>query len=263
MVEKIVLKNNPRITKVGWKHITLFLYMCRSVRAVDVSMIQFPDTIPPSVQNTPTKAPEKGPVTTGKQVDAAETLFKALSERLGGSRLEELIMSECGLNAGQIRKVVDGAIISGVTRLGLAGNHIDDEGFEHVLHYVRSGVCTALDIGSNDLRGKLGRLAEALGHKPDIPVWGLSLAYCDLDTETLKPLFPALVALPNFRFIDLSHNRHLFEGDAGGGIQLLRKYIPRFPILKRLHLTDVGLSTKQAIALAEVSTFGLLRVWHR
>lgn len=264
MVEKIMLKNNPRITKVGWKHIALFLYMCRSIKAIDLSMIQFPDTIPPSAQNTPIKTQERGPATIGQPIEAAEVFCKALSERLGGSRFEELIMSECGLQAKQLRKIIDGATMCGVSRLGLAGNHIDDEGFEHVLQYVRSGVCHALDIGSNNLTGRLGLLADALRHDPKCPIWGLSLAYCNLDVATLKPLFPALVALPNFRFIDLSHNRHLFEGDSGssggisGGVQLLRRYIPRMQMLKRIHLVDVGLSTKQAIALAEVDIFALL-----
>lgn len=251
IVEKLTLKNNPRISRIGWKHVSIFLYMCRSIKALDVSMLHFPQELPPSEPDTNIKAPSQMPKTTGKSVDAAETLFKALSGRLGGSRLEEITMAECGLAPSQIRKIVDGATACGIARLGFAGNKLDDEGFEHVLHYVRSGVCQALDLGSNDLRGKLGKLAEALSHNPNSPVWGLSLAGCSLDTNSLKELLPTLTTLQNFRFIDISHNRNLFVGDQCA-LQLLRKYLPKLTNLKRLHLVDVGLSVRQAISLAEV-----------
>jgi len=255
VVERLVLKNNPRISRIGWKHLAVFLYTCRSIKALDLSMNQFPTDLPPSAASTPVKAPERSPVTTGHAVDAADIFSKALAERLGGSRLEELSLSECGLNSAQICKIVQGAKRSRLGRMSFAGNDLDDQGFEYVLDYIRSGICTAVDIGSNDLRGKLGRLAEALSSTRKCSVWGLSLVNCNLDTETLKTLFPALVGLPDFRFIDLSHNKHLFDNDAAGGIHLLRKYIPKLPNLIRLHLMDVGLSTKQAIALAEVRLF--------
>lgn len=251
IIEKLTLKSNPKVTRVGWKYIALFLYMCRSIKALDVSMIQFPRVIPPTEPETQVKAPSGGMKTTGVNVDAAETLCKALSERLGGSHLEELTMAECGLSAGQIRKIVDGASISGLARLGLAGNNLDDEGFGHILHYVRSGVCQALDLGSNDLRDKLALLGEALTSRPDCPVWGLSLAGCNLTTDSLKELFPSLIALRDFRFLDLSHNANLFDGDTGA-LPLLRRTLPKLINLKRMHLRDVGLSAKQAISLAEV-----------
>lgn len=253
MVEKVTLKNNPRIGRDGWKHIALFLYMCRSIKAFDVSMLQFPQTISPPTQDTAIKPPSRMPQTAGRPVDTAELLNKALVERLGGSTLQELTMAECGLNSDQIRKIVDGATMCGAGRLGFAGNHLDDEGFEHVLSYVRSGVCTALDLGSNDLRGKLGRLGAALSSTENCPFWGISLAGCNLDTASLKDLLPALVNLHDFRFIDLSHNRSLFEGDGeASSLQLLRRYIPKLKLLKRLHLRDVGLGVKHAISLAEV-----------
>jgi len=251
VVEKISLKNNPRVTRLGWKHVSLFLYMCRSIKAVDLSMNQFPDTMPASVQMSAKKSPEKPIPTIGQDLNAAETLYKCLSERLGGSHLEELSVSECGLDTDHVRKIVDGAMMCGISRLGLAGNHLTDEGLGHVIHYLRSGICHGLDLGGNDLRGKLGPIADTFNEKPDCPCWGLSLADCNLDTQSVKPLLPALVKLSNFRFIDLSHNRDLCSED-NGTISLLRRYIPQMKDLKRIHMSDVGMSTKQAIALAEV-----------
>lgn len=251
VVEKISFKNNPRVTRLGWKHISLFLYMCRSIKAVDLSMNQFPDTMPPSVHLSAKKNAEKPPPSNGQDLDAAEVLYKCLSERLGGSHLEELSVSECGLSTEHIRKIVDGAMMCGISRLGLAGNHLTDEGMNCVIHYLRSGMCHGLDLGGNDLRGKLDLIANTFNEKPECPCWGLSLADCNLDTASVKPLFPALVKLTNFRFIDLSHNRDLC-GEDNGTISLLRRYIPQMRDLKRIHLSDVGMSTKQAIALAEV-----------
>ena len=255
-IERITFKNNPRITRAGWKHISLFLYMCRSIKAIDLSMNQFPDTLPPSAHNTPAKSPPPAATGKGDDIDAAEALNKCLSERLAGAKLEELIMSECALSAQQIRKIVDGAMICGVSRLGLAGNHLDDEGLEYVLTYLRSNVCQALDLGGNDLRGKLGIIAEAIRSKAaTITCWGLSFAGCNLDSQSLKPLFTTLQELPDFRFIDLSHNPDLCSEDSGL-ISLLRRYIGKMRTLKRVHLNDVGMSSSQAIALAEVLAEG-------
>lgn len=251
VVQRLTFKNNPRISRVGWKHISLFIYMCRSLRAIDISMNQFPENLPPSAQGTPAKIATSQVSNKAGEVDAAEVFYQCLSQRPGGSRLEELILSECGLGSKQIRKVVDGAVVCGISRLGLAGNHIDDEGLEHVLQYLRSGVCQALDLGGNDLRGKVDTIADALVSKADLPCWGFSFADCNLDSASLKPFFAAIVKLPSFRFLDLSHNRDLCSED-NGLISLLRRYIGRLDDLKRLHLLDVNMSPKQAIALADV-----------
>ncbi|PNS20952.1 hypothetical protein CAC42_2883 [Sphaceloma murrayae] len=247
VVERLNLKNNPRITRSGWKYLALFLNMCKSIKAIDLSMIQFPEDLPPGAQKLSPR-----PDNAASLPDAAEIFAKSLAERQAGSVLEELILSECGLKSEQIRKIIDGAMVCGISRLGLAGSQLDDDGFEHVLTYVRSGVCNVVDIGSNDLKSKMEKLAQSLTTNPDCPVWGLSLASCNLDSEALKPLFPALIKLNNFRFLDLSHNNGLFEQDTTEGVHMLRKYIPLLRNLKRMHLNDVGMNAKQAIALAEV-----------
>lgn len=249
VVVKLVLKNNPKIGPEGWRHISLFVYMCKSLQALDVSMIPFPK---PRVESTsPITSPMDSctPSKVRPSKDIADIFSKALSERLGGSQLEELVMAECSLSTTCIRKIIDGVVISGVQRLGLAGNDIDNEGLDHVIHYIRSGVCQGLDLGGNDLSGWIGRLAECL--TKDCPLWLLSLADCDLTPESLKILFPALVNLPNFRFLDLSHNNNLFS-NTQTSLCLLRKYIPQLKDLKRIHLSDVSLSPAQAIALAEI-----------
>ena len=246
VVEKLSLKNNPKIGTNGWRHIGLFIYMSRSLKAIDLSMIPFPQSTttsmsPASLMKSPNVA--KAPA------DVPTTFQRALATRLAGSRLEELVMAECGLDTENIERIVDGVIQCGSTRLGLASNNMTLEGLQSVARFVRNGKCEGLDLGGNDLSNGLHILAEALDNKSTL--YALSLADCNLSPSSLGSLFPALVRLPNFRFIDLSHNRNLFSTQPNA-LGLLRKFLPQLPILKRVHLADVALSPDHAIALAEV-----------
>lgn len=245
-IEKLSLKNNPKIGRDGWKHISLFLHLCRSIKAVDLSMIPFPPPLntaqgPGSLLKSAT---EKTPAP-----DTATLLAEALSERYAGAQLEELILSDCQLDTDSVGKIIKGASKSGLSRLSLANNHLTPAGIGQVADFLRNGTCQGLDLGGNDLQETLSLIAEALDDKN--PLYALSLTNCNLVPSSLSQLLPALVSLPSFRFIDISHNRNLFstQPDALG---LLRKYLPRLRKLKRIHLEDVALSPEHAIALAEV-----------
>ncbi|KAH8722533.1 hypothetical protein GQ44DRAFT_774799 [Phaeosphaeriaceae sp. PMI808] len=247
-IKKLVLKNNPKITTEGWKHIALFIYMCKSIVALDVSMIPFPHHRP-QFSPPPTNVTQGVMLTNNLRLkDTAEIFSKAIAERLGGSVLQELSMGECALTSSSIRKIIDGCIISGIQRLGLATNDIDSEGCEHILHYIRSGICQGIDLAGNDLHDWIPHLCEGLNK--DNPTWALCLADTGLTPESLKLLFPALVRLSNFRFLDLSHNKGLFSHQSSLG--LLRKYMPMLRTLKRIHLMDVDMKPADAIAIAEV-----------
>lgn len=251
-IKKLVLKNNVKIGLEGWKHIALFTYMCKSVIALDVSMIPFPKLLANAPSQETTSSPTNGSSLKSlakdtKTIDIAEILSKAISERLGGATMQELLMADCNLTSPSIRKIVDGCVISGVKRLSLADNDIDREGLEHVQHYVRSGVCEGIDLGGNDLREWIPQLCESLGKNST--VWALCLANTGLTKEHLRMLFPVLANLPSLRFLDLSRHKDLFDQTA---LCLLRKYIPQFKELKRLHLRNLGLKPADAIAIAEI-----------
>ena len=250
VVERISLRNNPRITKNGWNYISLFVHMCRSLKAIDVSLIPFPPS-PTSLKfpfisddEREAKAKEK-PV----EIDTVDIFSKALAERRAGSHLEELIMSECNLTTYQIRKIVDGVEMCETRRLGLAGNNVSREGIERLIPYLHSGVCTGLDLGNNNLRDHIRTLADALNKK--CTLWALSLAECNLDHSSLELLLPALTRLTELRFIDLSHNRELLHVDPAA-VNGLRQYMPQLKWLKRIHLNDVSMSAAQAIRLVDV-----------
>ena len=250
VIEKLILKDNPKIGKEGWRHIALFIYMSRTLKGIDVSMIPFPkssamaDSVTQNHHGPLHHTAPPGPM------DLSTLLQEAISERLGGNRLEELVMGECGLSTECIGKVVEGVMACGSTRLGLAGNNITREGLAHVIRFLQSGKCEGLDLGGNDLREDLNMLAEALDEKNNT-IWALSLADCNLAPSSLESLLPALVKLPNCRFIDLSHNRDLFLSRPTA-LGLIRKYVPRMPMIRRLHLMDVAMTPEDAIALAEV-----------
>ncbi|KAL6708656.1 Microtubules assembly and stabilization protein [Coniothyrium glycines] len=249
-IKKLVLKNNPKITAEGWKYIALFIYMCKSIMAIDVSMIPFPKHHMAVSSPSPAASTEPTNACNARSRDLAEILSKAISERLGGSSLQELAMAECNLTASEVRKILDGCVIGGVQRLSLATNDIDSEGLMHVSHYLRSRICQGIDLGGNDLSLWIPQLCQSLSHSKNNPLWALCLANTGLTPESLKTLFPTLAALPSLRFLDLSHNRGLFADNTS--LRLLRKYMPQFQGFKRIHLMDVDLKPEDAIAIAEI-----------
>ncbi|RAL58163.1 hypothetical protein DID88_002334 [Monilinia fructigena] len=249
IIERLVLKNNSKIGKDGWRHICLFINMCRSLKTLDLSRIPFPQSVPtpPTSGSGHLKKTDSNTSNTSNEVSCL--LSKAIGDRLAGPEFELLNLGHCGLNSEQLDGLVDGITKSGLRRLGLAGNEITSVGMEHVARWIRHGSCEGLDLGGNDLRDSLETVANALDE--DNNIYALSLADCNLNPDSLWLLFPALAKLKNFKFIDLSQNHDLFESNPSA-LSLLRRYLPRLPQLKRIHLTNVSMTPEQAIALAEI-----------
>ncbi|KAK6082064.1 cell wall biogenesis protein Mhp1 [Seiridium cupressi] len=248
VVERLVLKNN-KLGVDGWKHICLFIHMCRSLKCLDLSSIAFPAPSEP-VKTTPLSHHfplHAAPVT---QLDISLLLSKALGERLAGAELELLSLGETGLTTAQLGAVIDGCLKSGISRLGLAHNDIDAQGIEHVARYLRGGKCQGLDLGGNDLRDHLQTIADAISEDNET-LWALSLANGNVNPSSLCKLLPKLAQIKNCKFIDLSHNHELCESQPSA-IGLLRRYLPKLDSLKRLHLADIAMTSEQAIAVAEI-----------
>jgi hypothetical protein len=229
VVERLVLKDNNKIGRHGWNYILLFTHMCRSLKSLDLSKVPFPQATATPTQGpgnhsrktisaTANNATTHG---TSSNVEFECLLMKSIGDRLAGPELELLNMAECGLTTEQLGGLVQGAIKSGLRRLGLAGNNINSEGMEHVAHFLREGKCEGLDLGGNDLKDQLGVIANALDENNSL--YAFSLAGCNLNVESLRTLFPALARLKNFRFIDLSQNHGLFDAEPNA-LSLLRRY---------------------------------------
>jgi Ran GTPase-activating protein (RanGAP) involved in mRNA processing and transport len=256
VIEKLSLKNNSKITNTGWKHLALFMHISRSLKGIDLSGIPFPHrsqdymgaqglsrtstASSTSTNNTATPEPKYG--------DIGSLIAKALSERFG-DKLEEMIFSRCRLAASNIGDIVDCCIKRRIRRLGLAENDLTPEGLEHVVRYVKSGACEGLDLGGNSLHGAGPMVADAVDENN--PLFAMSLSDCNLTPEDLSHLLAPLAKLKNFKFIDLSRNHKLFGGQPNA-VPVLRKLLPRLKALRRIHLTDVDMSSEHVIALAEM-----------
>lgn len=240
VVEKLSLKDNPKIGPEGWRHICLFIHLSKSLKAIDLSGIPFPKE---SVTATI-------PGEAGSAATELSTIFaRSLAERFGGDHLEELLISECRPATDDVRKICDAATAVGLKRFGFANNNLTKEGLEHVVRYVKTGKCEGLDLGGNPIQDHLDLLNSAM--EKDHPLYALSLADCSLTPSVLYPLFQGLTRLSNLRFVDFSHNPGLFSAQPDA-LAIFRRFLPKMTSLKRIHLADVNLSADHAIALAEV-----------
>lgn len=237
VVERLVLKNN-KLGPDGWKHLSLFLYMCRSLKALDISHVLFPRQAPPPA-NSNAKVPRT----------IAEIFSMSLSQRLAGPTLETINLGEVEPSMDQLGTIMDGIIKCRVPRLGLAHNNLDEKGIAHIGQYLSAGFCEGLDLGGNDLSEHMDKLASSL--ETSNTLWALSVAGCNLNPSSLSKIMPTLTKLEKLRFIDLSHNQDLFNSKPSA-VGLLRRSLPKMKTLKRIHLQDVNLNSDQAIALVEI-----------
>lgn len=241
VVERLSLKNNRQIGPEGWRHICLFIHLSKSLKAIDLSGVPFPKA--PAATNGPSfrsQNPSK---------DIASIFAESLANRFGGNRLEELLLAECHPSTEAVERICGAASSLGLRRLGLANNDLSREALGHVVRYLQSGSCEGIDLGGNDLNGNVDVLIPAMNSGNFL--MALSLADCSLAPTDIHPLLHALVSMPNLLFVDLSHNPDLFSSQPDA-LSSLRRYLPKMPSLKRIHLANVDLSPDHAIALAEV-----------
>ncbi|KAL2824909.1 hypothetical protein BDW59DRAFT_146881 [Aspergillus cavernicola] len=246
VVERLSLKDNPKIGPEGWRHISLFIHLSKSLKAIDLSGIPLPKT---SVPLNESGSFPRNPDSTSITIDVATVFANSLSGRFGGGHLEELLLSECKPTMEEVRKICDAATTLGLRRLGLANNGLTRLGLEHIVRYLESGKCEGLDLGGNPIGNDLDLITDAI--ESDLPLCALSVADCSLTPSTIYPLLQAFTRLPNLRFIDVSHNSALFSTQPDA-LSIFRRFLPKMPLLKRIHLADVNLSSDHAIALAEI-----------
>ena len=139
MVEWLSLRNNPRVGRDGWRYISLFLHMSRSLKALDVSMIPLPRN---SVRMK----------TSIHSADTTTLFCKALSERLVGFGLQELAMNRCDIGTEQLRLIVEAIRKGGTKRLDLEENNVTDDGLIYLAQWIKEGDCEGISLSSNDLQ---------------------------------------------------------------------------------------------------------------
>ncbi|EPS25445.1 hypothetical protein PDE_00378 [Penicillium oxalicum 114-2] len=241
VVEKLSLKNNPKIGREGWRHISLFVHLSRSLKAIDLSGIPFPKVRAPTDNPAgPNPAPP---------FDACAVFAEALGERFGGDHLEELLLSECMPSTDQVKQICAAVAKMKLRRLGLANNGLTREGLRHVVDYLKDDFCEGLDLGGNPIKDDLDLIASAI--EPEQPLFAISLADCSLNPSVICPLLQSLSRLNNLRFLDVSHNTDLFSSQPSS-LAAFRRFLPKMRSLKRIHLADVDMSPDHVIGLAEI-----------
>lgn len=243
VVEKLSLKDNLKIGREGWRHISLFVHLSKSLKAIDLSGIPFPQG----------QVAIDGSGMTGQpqfpMADVSIIFASALAERFAGDHLEELLMSECNPSVDAVKQICQATTKMGLRRLGFANNGLTREGLEYVVEYLKAGQCEGLDLGGNTIKDDLDLITDAI--EPETPLYALSLADCSLNPSVICPLLQSLAQIHNLRFIDFSHNRELFSSQPNA-LGAFRRFLPKMPSLKRFHLADVNLSPDHVIGLAEV-----------
>ncbi|KAJ5451935.1 Leucine-rich repeat ribonuclease inhibitor subtype [Penicillium cf. griseofulvum] len=243
VVEKLSLKDNPKIGREGWRHISLFIHLSKSLKAIDLSGIPFPQG-QVAIDGSGTTGQPQSPM-----ADVSIVFASALAERFAGDHLEELLMSECYPSVDAVKHICQATTKMGLRRLGFANNGLTRDGLEHVVEYLKAGQCEGLDLGGNTIKDHLDLITDAI--EPETPLYALSLADCSLNPSVIYPLLQSLAQIHNLRFIDFSHNRELFSSQPNA-LGAFRRFLPKMPSLKRFHLADVTLSPDHVIGLAEV-----------
>lgn len=255
VISKLSLKNNKMIGKNGWMHIGLFLNMSRSLRAIDLSGVNFPKP-PPSPDKTASAGEESAGSRSSSldnpRPDPMDVFWKCMAERVANEELEEVVMSDCNLPAEQIEKLVDASIACKVSRLGLAHANLDTKGYHAIARYLNNNSCLGLDLGGNSFAqpDDLKIVLDAID-RPNNQMYALSVADCALTPADLRLILPVLSRLPNFRFVDFSHNRALFNSSPNA-LGPFGKWLPQMKVLKRLSLNDVAMRSEHAVSLAEI-----------
>ncbi|KAJ5516570.1 hypothetical protein N7527_008130 [Penicillium freii] len=243
VVEKLSLKDNLKIGREGWRHISLFVHLSKSLKAIDLSGIPFPQG-QVAIDGSGTTGQPQSPM-----ADVSIIFASALAERFAGDHLEELLMSECNPSVDAVKQICQATTKMGLRRLGFANNGLTREGLEYVVEYLKAGQCEGLDLGGNAIKDDLDLVTDAI--EPETPLYALSLADCSLNPSVISPLLQSLAQIHNLRFIDFSHNRELFSSQPNA-LGAFRRFLPKMPSLKRFHLADVNLSPDHVIGLAEV-----------
>ncbi|KAG0197189.1 hypothetical protein BGX28_009301 [Mortierella sp. GBA30] len=252
------VQDNKRIKSAGFKYISVFVKKTKSLKSLNVS---------------------------GVPMDKKSVEFLAHALRVGrlgfGSRLEELRMDQCGMR-GNLLEIMAPAIRESnlrqvsmrSNRIGASGgvwigvlmrdyddqpnktipNNNEEQGFKRVFPGVsnpellkRTRGVEVLDVSDNDLRQGADFVAQTLRRNMSLKC--LVLANNNLDPARLAVLADALKLNIGLQALDLSNNR--VGGPAITGINALTQKLAYNKTLTKLSLSNTGLQSEGAIALAE------------
>ncbi|CDO94717.1 unnamed protein product [Kluyveromyces dobzhanskii CBS 2104] len=254
--EKLSLRNTP-IDHEGWKVLSYFVSKCKSLTSLDVTMVP---GLALNVQK-PSKSSNNSTVTrmTCNMENRSDMNWSLLSAAVAASGgLEEMIVSGAHMNQLQLQNFIDIAWTK-TLRLGLAYNNLSFEQCESLAKWMSNSKIQGVDIGYNDLSGKITPFIAAVMEKTKKGknvFKFLSLNSTNLsvpkgaksENNDVLNMLNILCYCDNLKFLDLSNNPGLFPY----GMRSIISVLPVFVSLLRLHLDYNNLSTTAVMQLAEV-----------
>lgn len=256
--EKLSMRNTP-LDSEGWKVLCYFITKCKSLISLDLTMV-------PSIK-TNVQKPSKSSLKINLNRMEADLnnrtalnwdLLTAVLAARGG--IEELIVSGAKMSLAHFENFISLACIS-TERLGLAYNDLTTEQCTLLADWIVSSSIMGLDIGYNDLHGKLSLFSNSVLEKVR-SLHGknqfkfLSMNGCNLsvepnsnsNTNEFLGLLSTLCYAENLKFLDISNNPKIFPHC----LPTLVHCLPVYVNLVRLHVDYNELSTTNVVTLAEV-----------
>ena len=257
--EKLSLRNTP-IDAEGWKLLSFFISKNKSLVALDLTMVPHIKT---NVQK-PSKSSLKKNIKRMecRMDDRSDMNWNLMTGAIafrGG--IDELILSGAKMSDLQFKNLIEVACIKN-ERLGLAYNDLTAAQCSVLAKWLVNSKVTGLDIGFNNLKGKLGPFFDAVLCKVRNKTREVNaLRYLSLnctglevgpnatsrDNEALK-LLSILCYCENLLFLDLSNNPKMFPNCFG----TLADVLPVFVKLIRLDLDFENLTSADVVALSEI-----------
>ncbi|KAF9407597.1 hypothetical protein BGZ94_002639 [Podila epigama] len=252
------VQDNKKIKSTGFKYIAVFVKKTKSLKSLNVS---------------------------GIPMDKKSIEFLAHALKIGrlgyGSRLEELRMDRCGMRGALLETMAPAIRESNLRHLSLRSNRIgtaggvwigvlmrdyedlpnkaipnnnEEQGFRRVFPGIvnpellkRTRGVESLDVSDNDLRQGADYIAQTL--RRNMSLKRLVLANNNLDHARLVAIAEALKLNIGLESLDLSYNRVC--GPLITGVNALTSKLAYNKTLKKLCLSNTGLQSEGAIALAE------------
>ncbi|CAI4584351.1 AGA_1a_G0031180.mRNA.1.CDS.1 [Saccharomyces cerevisiae] len=256
--QKLSLRNTP-LDEEGWKVLCYFVSKAKSLHSIDLTMVP---SIKTNVQK-PSKSSLKSKIlrmqcNLENRSDMNWDLLTASIALMGG--LEEIVISGAKMNSAQFKNFILVACIA-TERLGLACNGLSKSQCDDLAKWMVQSKVTGLDVGFNDLNGKLSSFTDAVLGKIQkaneknvfkfLSLNGTNLRVNEHDTfennEVLK-LISVLCYSENLKFLDISNNPAIFPHC----VPTLIDFLPVFVNLVRLHIDYNNLSSTSVVMLAEV-----------
>lgn len=250
-LEKLSLRNTPIDTE-GWRMLCWFLSTNKALMRLDVT------ECPSLVVNTQKthkhkkkSKPNDEPRMVCNESDRSDMNWPLLTASIiYRNGIGELILSGCKIGDDRtFSNLLDLGIPHG-RKLGLAYNDLTLKQCEIVANWMeRNKKCIGIDLGYNDLSGKLkpfidyAKRADVNNH-----LWLVSLNCCNLlCREDTEQMFNGLSKLAHLKYLDVSNNKKLFPGF----MSKLCTYLPLFSELSRLNFDDNGLDSLSLVKLCE------------